>query len=361
MPGSSNAQLFNAGRLFLRPYVAADREKWASFVRGCPDATFFHRIEWKEIIEQIFRQRTHYFLAERNGSVVGVLPLAETRSLVYGHSLVSLPFCIYGGAASTDYQAARGLRAAAQDLARELRVTQLELRHRKAQEPDLADEVGYVAFRKRITPEAEANMLAIPRKQRAMIRKGIKSGLRIEFDQTVDRFFALYTDNVRRHDLPPLPKHYFAALKQVFGEDCRILTVLDSRGEPVSTVMAFYFRGEVLPYYAGDNAGARELAANDFKYWELMRDACERGSTVFDFGRSKRGTVSFDLKLNWGFEPSPLDYEFQLYGKSQLHIPGLFRATKAFADAWKLLPTNMATAISPHLIRLGFYSDLVYE
>ena len=44
-------------------------------------------------------------------------------------------------------------------------------------------------------------------------------------------------------------------------------------------------------------------------YWELMRRACERGLKVFDFGRSKRGTGSFDFKKNWGFEATPLVYE----------------------------------------------------
>ena len=67
-------------------------------------------------------------------------------------------------------------------------------------------------------------------------------------------------------------------------------------GRPVSSVLSFYFRDEVLPYYAGDVPEARELAANDFKYWELMRRACERGCEVFDYGRSKRGAGSFAFK-----------------------------------------------------------------
>ena len=53
-------------------------------------------------------------------------------------------------------------------------------------------------------------MLAIPRKQRAMVRKGIKNGLRSEIDDGVDRFFALYADNVHRHGTPALSKRYFA-------------------------------------------------------------------------------------------------------------------------------------------------------
>ena len=50
----------------------------------------------------------------------------------------------------------------------------------------------------------------------------------------------------------------------------------DAQGRPASAVMSFYFRNRVRPYDAGDAPIARELAANDFKYWELMRRACER-------------------------------------------------------------------------------------
>ena len=99
----------------------------------------------------------------------------------------------------------------------------------------------------------------------------------------------------------------------MFGADCEVLTVVDAGGRPVSSVLSFYFRDEVLPYYAGDDVAARDLAANDFKYWELMRRACERGLKVFDYGRSKQGTGSFAFKKNWGFEPQPLHYEYRLY------------------------------------------------
>jgi len=100
------------------------------------------------------------------------------------------------------------------------------------------------------------------------VRKGIKNELVAEIDADVDRFFALFADNVKRHGTPALPKRYFALLKEVFGADCEVLTVLH-QGRVVSTVLTFYFRDEVLPYYAGDTEDARHLAANDYKYWEL--------------------------------------------------------------------------------------------
>src|SRR2546423_5229930 len=119
--------------------------------------------------------------------------------------------------------------------------------------------------------DGEGNMLAIPRKQRAMVRKGIKNGLFSELDEGVDRFFSLYADNVHRHGTPPLPKRYFEALRKTFGSSAEVLTVVDPGGKAVSSVLSFYFRDQVLPYYAGDCVAARDLAANDFKYWEVMR------------------------------------------------------------------------------------------
>ena len=60
-------------------------------------------------------------------------------------------------------------------------------------------------------------MLAIPRKHRAMVRKGAKHGLVSEIDADTQRFFALYADNVHRHGTPALPRRYFEALLAEFG------------------------------------------------------------------------------------------------------------------------------------------------
>ena len=152
--------------LTVRPFGEDDRAAWASFVHDCPDATFFHRIEWRDIIEQVFGHRTHYLLARRGVEIVGVLPLAQVKSLLFGHSLVSLPFAVYGGAAVTDEEARVLLHTAAAELARQLQVDYLELRNRSSYEPGWPQQDLFVTFRRSIAPDAEANMLAIPRKQR---------------------------------------------------------------------------------------------------------------------------------------------------------------------------------------------------
>lgn len=336
----------------VRVLSDGDAARWDAFVERCPEATFFHRAAWRGVIEEVFRHRTHFLFAERDGALVGVLPLAHVKSWLFGSSLVSLPFCVYGGAAVIEPAAREALHRRACDLAANLGVGHLELRNRSATEPAWPRQDLYVTFRKEILLDPEANMLAIPRKQRAMVRKGIKAGLRSEIDDSTERFFELYADNVHRHGTPPFPRRYFETLKRVFGTDCEVLTVCDASGTPVSGVLSFYFRDEVLPYYAGDVAEARDSAANDFKYWELMRRACERGLRVFDYGRSKRGTGSFDFKTNWGFEPTPLHYEFYLLQRDTIPQSNpLNPKYRAFIALWRRLPIAVANRLGPHIVR----------
>ena len=290
--------------------------------------------------------------AEANGSIQGVLPLGHVNSWLFGNSLVGLPFAVYGGVAAISAQAAEALELEAQEIARRLGVAHLELRNVNPRHADWPTQDLYVTFRKEILPEQEANLLAIPRKQRAMVRKGIKNGLVSESDSSVDRFFTLYADNVHRHGTPAMPKKYFKALLAEFGADCEVLTVTAPDGHPLSSVLSFYFRGEVLPYYAGDDETARDLAANDFKYWELMRRSCERGLKVFDYGRSKRGTGSYAFKKNWGFEPRPLHYEYRLYKRDAIpqNNPSNAKYNLLIA-AWRRLPVELANWLGPFVVR----------
>ena len=341
-----------ADTLTVRPYRETDRESWDAFVTAQPTGTFFHLTGWREVIENVFRHRTHYLVAEAAGAIVGVLPLAEVKTRLFGHAVTSLPFCVYGGCVADDPAVVAALHTAAADFARGTGASHLELRNTVEREAAWPRQDLYVTFRKEILPEVEANMLAIPRKQRAMVRKGIKAGLRSEIDPTVDRFFDLYADNVHRHGTPALSKRYFTELKRVFGDRCECLTVVTDDGEPVSGVLSFYFRDEVLPYYAGDYTSARDLAANDFKYWELMRLACERGCRVFDYGRSKQGTGSFDFKKNWGFEPTPLHYEYQLFKVDRIPENNpLNPKYQLMIRTWRRLPRAVVNALGPHLVR----------
>jgi len=336
-----------AQRLEVQPFTPDLRRAWDDFVLAHDDGTFFHLAGWEEVLRRAFGHRTHYLVALEQDAVRGVLPLAQVKSLLFGHSLVSTPFCVYGGILAADEAARAALEARACDLARELGVGYLEMRNRRRQHPDWPSKDLYVTFRKAIAAESEPNMLAIPRKQRAMVRKGIQKGLRSEIDAKVDRHYAMYSESLRNLGTPVFPKRYLEILQDVFGKDCEVLTVLNG-DEAVASVLSFYFRDEVLPYYGGGTRAARSVSGNDFMYWEVMERARQGGRRLFDYGRSKRGTGSFDFKTYWGFEPEPLYYEYFLVGDREM--PNLSPTNpkyEALIRVWRRLPLALTQRIGP--------------
>ena len=336
----------------LAPSDEGNARRWDEFVFACPEASFFHRSAWQSILRDVFRHPTYFLYAEQAGEIQGVLPMAHVKSLLFGNALIAMPFAVYGGIAANNQDAAQALEDEAQRLAKTLDVEHLEFRNVAPRHSDWPTQDLYVTFRKEILPDVEANMLAIPRKQRAMVRKGIKNDLVSTVDRNADRFFKLFADNVHRHGTPAMPKRYFDTLLKVFGNDCEVLTVTAPDGQLLSSVLSFYFRDEVLPYYAGDDESARHLAANDFKYWELMRRSCERGIKLFDYGRSKTGTGPYAFKKNWGFEPQPLHYEYCLYKRDGIpqNNPNNTKY-KLFIEAWRRMPIGLANWLGPHIVR----------
>ena len=338
--------------LEIRHLDDARRGDWDAFVESCTEATFFHKSGWKEAIERSFPHRCHYLYAESQGIIRGVLPLVHVKSRLFGSALISNGFCVVGGPAALDERTRQALDDEALRLAERLNVDHLEYRLRTPAHPDwTCNSHLYVNFRKALAPEPEKNLQAIPRKQRAMVRKGIKLGLQGEVDDDVDRLHAIYAESVRNLGTPVFARKFFRNLKEVFGSDCEVLTVTHE-GRPVASVMSFLFRDEVLPFYGGGIAAARPLAGNDFMYWEVMRRACERGVRVFDFGRSKNGTGSYAFKKHWGFEPEPLHYEYKLVRGQKL--PEINPTNPKFSlliAAWRRLPLTVANAFGPLISR----------
>jgi len=338
-------------RVDVRLASDGDAAAWQQFVFSHADATFFHRFEWRSLINELWNHKPYFLIARRKDRVTGVLPLALVRSRLFGSSIVSLPFCVYGGPLVEDATSLAALDDRATNLAIETGVGHLEYRCQRRTHNDWATSSLYFTFRKSISSDHDVNLKAVPRKQRAMVRKGIANGLSASLEDAA-AFFPIYANNVHRHGTPGMPLRWFRALEQTFGSDCNCLVVRDRAGHAVSAVMSFYFRGEAMPYYAGDLPAARELAANDFKYWQLMCMASERGCNLFDFGRSKDGTGPFAFKKNWGFEPTILPYEYQLLRRDSVPQNNpLNPKYRLMIETWRRLPLRAANWLGPHIVR----------
>jgi FemAB-related protein (PEP-CTERM system-associated) len=342
--------------LRLRELDQASESAWDRFVTSMPRATFCHRAAWARVVQTAFGHTAHHVFTERDGAITGVLPLVRVKTRLFGDTLISNPFCVYGGPLASDAESLMALEQHAAALLARTGATCAEFRDRDpvddggetgwVERPDL-----YVTFRKPIDPVDDVNMKAIPRKQRAMVRKGIQNGLTSDAGRDVNLLHRIYAESVRNLGTPVFSRRYFHILMDAFKDDVDIVTIRRD-GTPVASVMNFYFRDEVLPYYGGGTAAARGCAGNDFMYWEVMRRAAGRGFRMFDFGRSKIGTGAHAFKRNWGFEPEKLHYRFNLKpGESIPEHNPLNPKYAMFIAAWKRLPLPVANTIGPFIVR----------
>ena len=331
---------------------AQTMDRWDEYVQRTEQATFFHKADWKVVLERAFGHNTHFLFAQDEGMIVGILPLAQVKSALFGNSLSSLPFCVYGGIVADTVEAAQALRREACKLADALKVGALELRNRDPSDVDWPVKELYFTFRKAIDVDEEANLKAIPNRQRAMVRKGIKEGLISEWSESTERLFRVYSESVRNLGTPVFSAKYLRILQEVFGDKCSVLMITHEKRD-VAGVMNFYFRDEVIPYYGGSTAAARTIkGVNHFMYWELMRYSGNQGYRLFDFGRSKAGTGPYSFKKNFGFEPQPLSYEYYLATSDAMpDVNPLNPKYRLMINMWSKLPLPVANFVGPFLAR----------
>jgi len=337
--------------------------RWDEFVMAQPAGTFFHLSAWREILASSFGYEPIYLWAQESGCVRGVLPLFLVKSVLFGRSLVAMPFGVYGGIIAADEHAGRMLLAQAIRLAGEHQVRFLELRGNPYGAFDVPAHANgstslwsrkdlYFTFVSEIDATDEANLARIPRKQRRMVRQGEKHGLKALFDNgRLKEFYDVYAESVRNLGTPVFGYAYFQNLVDAFGDRCKVL-VIEQEGKVIAGVMSFFYRDQVLPYYGGALRESMQLAPNDFMYWELMRYAAAQGCKIFDFGRSKEGTGSFNFKRHWGFEPKPLPY--WCYSPDGQRIPDTSPLNPKLQWAiriWRGLPLPVTKSLGPHIVR----------
>lgn len=316
----------------------------------------FHRPAWLKAIETGTGQKAHCLIAECGaGDIAALLPFHLVHSPLFGRALVSSGFAVGGGILSDGPTATRQLAATICDLAERWSCPTVELRGGSLPGGDWIEKRDeHANFLRPLQSDDETELLAIPRKQRAEVRKGLANGLTIETgscQRDLDRHYRVYAESVHNLGTPVYPKALMAAVMAAFGNEADILTVLHD-GKPVASVLNLYHKGIVMPYWGGGIRDARRLRANDIMYYALMNHARRRGCTQFDFGRSKVDSGAYFFKKNWGFEPAPMAYAIHAADSQEPRdINPKSPKYQARIALWQKLPLTVANYLGPWIAK----------
>lgn len=333
----------------------AERVRIVAFLQTDMAATPFHHPAWSRAIRRACGQRAHYLIAESGGTIAGVLPLTDIRSPIVGRSLTSVGFGIEGGILASDPAIHRTLEDACRALAETLGTPTIDLRGGAVSgEGWHGDSETYLAFARDLTATHDTELLAIPKRQRAEVRRSFTFDLSVTVGRgprDVAAHYRCYSESMRNLGTPMFPRSLFTALLAEYGDDADILTVWQG-DRPLSSTLNLYWAGTMFPFYGGGIREARELRANDRMFYAYACHAIDRGCRRLDLGRSKAGTGPAAFKKNFGYVARPLTYwRRTLDGSAPRTVNPLDPKYARKTEIWKKLPLPVANLFGPLIAR----------
>ena len=329
-----------------------DPERWDAYAQSHADTSGYHLWAWRPLFEEVFGHRAVYLMAQRAGTAVGILPLVEFRSTLFGRFFVSLPFLNYGGLVADDAQAGDSLVAAAGRLARERRCSHVELRHAERRCHTLVPRQHKVAMTLPLPTSADALWNGLDRKVRNQVRKAEKSGLTVATGgrELVGEFYRVFARNMRDLGTPVYPVALFEFVLDTFPEAASVVVVRQGTST-VAAGITCRWRDRVEVPWASSLREFNTLAPNNLLYWTILQNAIGAGASLLDFGRSTPNAGTFHFKRQWGAQPAPLYWEYDLV---RGEVPDQGPSNPKFQLAvrtWQRLPLTAANWLGPHIVR----------
>ncbi len=334
-----------------------DTGAWDEFVGQHDRGLFFHLSAWQSVIKQTYRFTAHYLIAKQGSAIVGILPACLVKRPFIGKAVISNPFSVSAGPVAESPDIAEALLRRLVEDGRKFGARYIELRDVAL--PPQSDDVEtgvpepwqaqstFATFKKTLLPDHDQILLDIPNRQRAVIRKAQKHDLETVQHRDVDRFLNVYGLSLRNLGTPIYPRKYFLALLDEFPESTGITTICKD-GVDLTSVLSFYYKDTVMPYYGGGIPAARQFNSYPYMYWQLMCHGVDNGYSEFDFGRSPIASGPYSFKKNLGFKPRKMVYSYLSLDKHA--IPNLTHDddnVQRLTNIWSKLPLALTNRLGP--------------
>lgn len=326
-------------------------ENWNAYLMRNHGSNFYQRYEWKTINNQEFGHRAYFLVAENATDIMGVFPMVYIRSHLFGRILCSMPFVNFGGPVVDNVAAEDALIDGAIRVAEHERADYLEIRSTRVCARQMPTERQKVSMSLELDPNPDVLWNAFKSKHRTAIRRAFKEDFVVVAGKSelLDTFYNVMEQSWRVLGTPFYRKRYFQNILDTFGDDIRIF-VAYKNGQAVGTALNGHFKQTVEGMWAGGIPTSRSLQANYVLYWEMIKDACERGFKTFNLGRSTAGSGAEVFKKKWNAHPRQLYWQYHLNrvdSVPQLN-PGNAKYDLPIA-VWKRLPLSLTRLLGPIL------------
>ena len=339
----------------IRIECDCDAQRWQKYLAQHGYKGFHQWPTWSRTLQTGLGHEPYFLQAVQGGHIIGVLPLMKVETRLFGRFLVSLPYVNTAGVIADNDCAAAALIDQAVELADELDVKNLELRHEQLIEhPKLAQSVTDKVHMRLALP-ATTDLLwdGLKSKVRSQIRKPLNNqGFTIEWGghDKLNDFYKVFCINMRDLETPPFSRNLFASILDNFGDDAEICCVRLG-GKVVASGLLVHGPGTTQVPSASSLRSANSTNANMLMYWHLLSRAVERNQQTFDFGRSSRDSGTFRFKKQWGATAVPAVWQHYVrQGDAQDMRPNSGKYD-LMIRTWQKLPVWTTKLIGPSIVR----------
>lgn len=330
-------------------------EAWHEYLAARGHDGFYQRAEWSQILSRGLQHETVCLQATDGSQLVGVLPLMFVRSRLFGRFLVSLPYLNSAGIVADSPEAEVALVDKAVELADQLDVRYLELRHERAVDHPALTEAVTDKVHMRLSLPATTDELwnSFKSKLRSQIRKPLTNdSLSVEWGghELLGNFYDVFTQNMRDLGTPPFSRDLFAAMLDELPGDAEIC-VVRCNGQPIASGLLIHGPGVTEVPSASSLRAFNATAANMLLYWHLVSRAVERGQHTFDFGRSSKDSGTYRFKAQWGATESPAVWQHYVREGSASDMRPNSGKYDLMINTWQKLPVWLTKLIGPSIVR----------
>ena len=322
---------------------------WDDYVSRQEQASFYHLFGWKAVNEASFGHRTFYLAAVDQGAIRGVFPLVCLQSRIFGKVMCYLPFVNYGGPCADEPGIEQLLLDEARRIVDRDQVDYLEIRSQRKLGGDLPTSEHKVSITLTLDKNPDTLWNAFKTGHRNNVRRAYKRGLSVRSGgiELLDTFYGILSESWRNLGTPLYQKGYFEHLMKTFPQETKIF-VLDHEGVPVSSALNGHFRGVVEGMWLGALPKAREVEASYVLYWEMMKDACERGYQLYHLGRSTVDSGGEAFKKKWNTYPTQLYWQYIMReGRPMPQLNVSNPKLQLAISVWQRLPLPVTRILGP--------------
>lgn len=281
-----------ATKVKIEPYCEEDREAYEEFLSKRPEATIYHTLLWKKVIDTSFNYKSIYLVTkDTKNKIHAIFPLYCVKTLL-GCRLESIPFSIYGGAIGDKEFIKKMIKKAIQ-LKEELNCNCILVKQPSADLDKEFEKNAFIKHKNRLNQyinieKPELLWKQIKKSNRNAIRQGLKNGLKLERvkkNPNIEEFYRLDLMTRKRTGfLPPPSIHYKKMWEILHPKGYLEIFNIKHNDQTIASALFLLFNKKIICACAASDTKNLKLRPNNLLLWKVLEWAYENNYETLDLG-----------------------------------------------------------------------------